>query len=251
MSNDDYINGHALIFGELSKKYLPIIMIIKKKLQTQEYEFMAIDDFQKILLQPDKLDEGNRIYWTEMLHRAHLAAVSSIVRNLAWMEGAATAAQHSNYLMFASALRSLIESIGDSTEVLVPIAKNIARDHRLITSCLNGSQKQIVLAENMENTLIHYSHARKISKQENAPESHNAKRPFKYVGILKNEAEVPDVGEMYAELCEAVHPAARSVFSFLKSVEPSSTAEAAYTFDPHENELLSKLVFGHFHQAAT
>ena len=75
----------------------------------------------------------NQIYWKEMLDRAHLASCSSLRRNLGWMNAVATCAAHNSFLGFAAALRGLIESTGDSAEVLVKMPKNISKDYRLIS----------------------------------------------------------------------------------------------------------------------
>ena len=63
---------------------------------------------------------------------------------------------------------------------------------------------------NPDSPLIHFTHARKVGKTEEAPDSHKAMQSYKYIDYV-DKMKIPGVKELYARFCEIVHPAAESV----------------------------------------
>ena len=68
----------------------------------------------------------------------------------------------------------------------------------------------MMISKELEDTLIHFTHARKLSKGEDAPSTHRARQPWEYIKRIE-EMNNNGVKELYSELCELVHPAADSV----------------------------------------
>jgi hypothetical protein len=156
-----------------------------------------------------------RVYWLELLRRAHLASVASIVRATAWIDCATREYDAQNLYGWAAACRSLIEAGGDTLHSLrrVPIA--LAANHRLILADLAGKGNEILISTELEDDLIHFTHGRKIEKGSTAPDSHKAKQSWQYVKLIE-DMSISGVAALYSELCEIVHPAAASVLTLIE-----------------------------------
>ena len=76
-----------------------------------------------------------------------------------------------------------------------------------------------MFAPDLENELIHFSHARYLSKGQarGRLEHHKARSTQEYMSILKKEGGVSDVAKCYRELCDLTHPGASSVTMWLGS----------------------------------
>jgi hypothetical protein len=187
---------------------------------------MAIETFEKLIHQDNGLASMNQVYWTGMLQRAHIASCTSLRRNSSWIDATSICYLNNNYLGFAASLRGLIESVGDSADVLAKLPKNIAQEYRLIKQCIDGEKDDMGVASGeMEDELIHYAHARKAKKNENVPESHIAKQTQYYVKLLSTTAQLVKLEIPYKELCEVMHPAATSVlYQFATAIGPSGEA---------------------------
>src|SRR5262249_26255920 len=132
-SSDRILNHGAACFGSELNRYVPVVRSVLDRTASQVYSFMPIEKFLAIGPYPA---EVNRIYWTEMLGRVHLASCTSLRRNLGWIEAVAICYEANNYLGFTASLRALIESIGDSAEVLAKMPKNVAKHHSMIIRCI-------------------------------------------------------------------------------------------------------------------
>lgn len=159
--------------------------------------------------------ELNRIYWNEILTRIHWASITTIQRNISWGKGILQSYSDNNFLPFAGNLRSFIESNGDSMTSLSPIPLTIARDFKQISNCVLGRKINPVTNPQLEEMLIHFHYARKLTKSEKAldstPKSHEAEFVTKYLEILDSNSKDGPVNKMYSELCQFTHPAAHSV----------------------------------------
>ncbi|WNK00926.1 hypothetical protein L2D14_05735 [Thalassospiraceae bacterium LMO-JJ14] len=248
------------VFGEIASEYLPCAKDIISKVDGQSYFFMDTAPFEEIAFDADRISETNQIYWTELLGRTHLAATTSIQRNLSWIEGAARSYEDDNFLSFAANLRGLIESVGDAMEVLVPSARFIAKHHSAIKSAVQSKLETIFISDDFEKSLIHYSHARRVKKSDDAPEEHKAKQTFHYINILAENAAIPAIKPMYADLCSIMHPAAMSVLCFVENGDDRENgvewrnSPSAYTFRAQDlrgqyEETLPYLVFQAFDPA--
>jgi hypothetical protein len=81
----------------------------------------------------------------------------------------------------------------------------------MVEKALLGEMKdKLVVCPGLEESLIHYSHARKVAKGASVPKSHHAKPISEYLGIL-NRGGVPNILELYALLCDFTHPGSSSV----------------------------------------
>ncbi|WP_404465191.1 hypothetical protein LG331_02930 [Vreelandella aquamarina] len=90
----------------------------------------------------------------------------------------------------------------------VPLA--IASSVGVVIGALNGRlDNSPCISTELENCLIHFHHARKVGKGEEAPPTHKAETAAKYVSAI-DHIDFP-VRELYSELCQVVHPAEPSL----------------------------------------
>jgi hypothetical protein len=189
-----------------------------------------------------------RAYWSEMLDRAHLAGTTSLLRSYQWSEGAETAYQCGQFLSFYASLRGLIESTADSFQVLSRAAMTLADAKAGIEANLAGSVSEVHVAGELEESLIHFTHGRKVKKGEGAPPSHAALPAAHYLRALEDSGLTGSV-ELYGQLCEYTHPSALSVLQFAIShdgshviVDPTAPAADAAQLLRTRKELLELLL---------
>lgn len=177
------------------------------------YQFMDTDEFAELI--PKNLQEANKIYVQELLFRSHIAAITTLLRNEKWMQGLQSALKDNNYFMFAASLRGLVESAADSMYCLIQVPGTI-RDHFIgFDSALKGKfNAGLIICEQLEEILIHYSHGKKQPKGSSAPDAHFAKSSQEYLRAL-DDPNCTDVRDLYSELCEVTHPAERTVSIFI------------------------------------
>jgi hypothetical protein len=162
-----------------------------------------------------------QIYWNEILGRAHLASATAILRSRQWIEAMRVAAMVPNLLSFAASFRGLLESAADSSSALKSVPLTLARDHPYVLRALAGeAPSQTFLAPELEDTLIHYSYARHLTKAElqAVPRSHKALKVRDYIDILE-KGQVTDVIQCYQALCDLTHPGATSVWMWLHPID--------------------------------
>jgi hypothetical protein len=208
----------AMIFGESGNLYLTTLSRnLPLEALSRTYRFTDNDAFYEKALA--NMREGQRIYWYEILMRCHLTAATSIVRGRRWINAIAGNAERENYLGLAASLRGLIESAADSSTTLVNVPATLAENHFRIVAAIEGKAAQPFIVNGLEDSLIHYSHGRKLKKGEVAPQSHRAMTVRDYIKILEN-GQVPDVIECYSELCDVTHPGLTSVGMWLEQLAP-------------------------------
>jgi hypothetical protein len=151
----------------------------------------------------------------ELLVSAHLAATTSIIRAIRWFEATWREYEAGNLLGWAACLRSLMESTGDALHSLRSVAGTIADQKLLFQSALNDSLDGLFCSKELEDVLIHFSHARKLSKSEkaDAPETHSARQTVEYIDMLE-KAGPSGATNLYSELCQLGHPAKASLSYF-------------------------------------
>lgn len=200
------------LFGRSTEIYGHIVNDIAHDLIKERYTFEDISQFkQKSLDGHAGWEYSGRVYWTEMLYRAHMSSVASIFRTTRWIQVAIREHDAGSLYGCASACRSLIESAGDVGHSLNPVALTLARIKDAVKAEISGKPGEtMIISEDLENSLIHFTHARKVGKTETAPDSHKAMQAFQYINMVE-KMKIPGVKEFYAELCEIVHPAAESV----------------------------------------
>lgn len=217
------------IFGSLPARYLPMMDSIISAVVGTHYTFKDFEDYKQIINRNFK--DGMRIYWTEILARAHIAAVTSILRNRRWIEGVLSAFEASNLLSFTACMRGFLESAADSHDALDRVPGTLARNHLIIQQALDGRMDKSYVSPELEDMLIHFSHARKLSRDEAAPQTHKAKSIRDYLAILEKSG-VPKVFECYSFLCDLTHPGALSVWVWF-----NAESESDFSFDPNKSSL--------------
>ncbi|MBI3740925.1 MAG: hypothetical protein HY257_04110 [Chloroflexi bacterium] len=222
------IESALTVFGKDASSFIPVLQKVVRKLGTYRYNFFLEDEFGKILSKD--IRKGLQIYWLEILYRAHLSAASSLVRSHRWIDGILLEKEHDNYHAFMGCFRGFLESAADTFDAFQFITAELAQAHTVISQAVVGNLNQMILAPHLEEQLIHFTHAREISKGTTAPESHRAKRTKDY---LESLVFTPDkqIAECYHELCEVTHPAAASVMCFLNLEQ--ATSGMKYKFDPN------------------
>jgi hypothetical protein len=211
LSSFRFPQSHAAeaIFGAEAIGYGRLINDIAPALFNEVYFFEAVEEFNAAPGQHKR-----RVYWTELLQRAHWASVASIVRATGWVDAATREYEAGNLYGWAAACRSLIEAAGDTLRSLDRVPLALATYHHAIRANLEGRGIEVLSAKDLEDDLIHFTHGRKIEKGAMAPDSHKARKPWEYVKLVEN-MEIHDVASFYAQLCEIVHPAAASVLSMI------------------------------------
>jgi hypothetical protein len=187
------------------------------------YKYMASGDFARVL----DLRERNRVYWFEILERAHCAAISALLRLERWLGAMSVTAASDNFLAFAASFRGLLESAADTRYALGDIPKALASTFGSVWRAVRSELTTLILSPDLEDDLIHFSHGRKLRKSEQAPESHAAKTMTIYLEALEGGASGP-VHTCYAELCNVTHPAADSILYLLEKRDDGWIAFSAH-----------------------
>jgi len=75
-----------------------------------EWKYLFVPDEEFIKINDELLQ--SKIYWEDILYRAHIASLLSLFKVRRWFQGMEN--NHDNYYGFCSSLRGLIESCADS-----------------------------------------------------------------------------------------------------------------------------------------
>lgn len=244
------------VFGSDGAQFINLTRTLVEAIERQPptYTYMAPDEFNSLIEMDWKA--GTKIYWEELLGRAHLAAVASIIRAYRWSCGMAVCYSSDLFLPFCASFRALIESAADGYDALSNVASTLADYRGIVNQSLQGKAEQPVLAVELEDQLIHFSHARKLSKVDASPVSHKAKQTADYVRSLE-KADLPRLYECYSDLCQYTHPAAQSVLQFLVPLSPETFLLASgqdrvriEAFSKEYNSLLVPLLMVAFNPGA-
>ena len=155
-----------ILFGFSAKAYGPLIKDIAPYLFKERYAFEDAEVFRLKASDPKNgAQYAGRVYWLEILNRAHLNSVTSIMRTCRWADVAVREHEAGNLFGWAASCRGLMEAAGDTGHGLGPVPLTLAKRHREIKAALNGaSLNSVTTCEQLEDTLIHFSHARKLRK---------------------------------------------------------------------------------------
>ncbi len=167
------------------------------------------------------LHEMNRVYWTELLSRCHWAAAGAMVRTQRWLSGFRQSHSDSNLLAAAACARGLIEACADAEYTLAVVPVTLARDHARVLAAVEGRLLPAYVNPELEERLIHFTHARKPTKGKPTPASHAALQSAEYRARL--DTVEPKVADCYRLLCDLTHPGASSVLSYAQAL----TSDAA------------------------
>lgn len=203
---------------DVIEHYSKLTKEIEENIDLKKYVYTIHDnDYYKNTISNNSKD-FQRIYWEEILQRAHWAGLSSLIRNLQWIKGTATSIKDNNLLSFTANLRCLIESSGDNLLSLLNVPTTLADNFSNISKCLKGNveEKTMYASEELEAMLIHFSYARKITSEEKTlqgkmPKYQNAKPAAEYLKRLDHKVDNGPISDLYSILCQFAHPAAHSV----------------------------------------
>jgi hypothetical protein len=181
---------------------------IKAATANASYKFMAQTEYDRLVL--DRPLEAIAIYWKETLERIHLGSCSALLRHEQWLQGMLIAADDGCYFPFIASFRGLLESAADSTYSLASAPYFLADNLPQIISHLKMRKtKDLIASYQLEERLIHFSHARRLAKGETADPVHAAKQISDYLKTF-TDAGI-NARELYSELCKITHPSAESV----------------------------------------
>lgn len=197
-------------------------MVDELGLERQHVRYSFVDHEDFLARFPNDPSEVMRVYWTEMLQRAHIAAATSILRSRRWLKGVQRTEADDNFLVFAAALRGFMESAADASTALVGTPLTLAIYHRSIREALAGEAEAVCVSSEIEDELIHYSHGRRLKGQErtDAPRSHLGRQVREYLEIFGDEM-AEEMRTCYMELCDLTHPGASSVQMWLAPDNPT------------------------------
>lgn len=186
-----------------------ILMDAEESIPGVAYKFIKDEDFLKI----DNIPESQLVYWSEIIQRLHACSATTLLRLKKWIEAIQVAFEQKNYYGFCASLRGLIEACSDSFYTLGRVIYPIAENFKQIRIATKGESNQTNLSETIENHLIHYLLARKLTRSEkdSFPDSHSAKQVREYLESLNDDNAI----ELYAELCQVSHPSTMSLIPFL------------------------------------
>ena len=202
------------IIGRKAAQYVKMIDDLRLDDLITRYKFMPYSEYKALMI--NDLAAGMRVYWYEILARAHCCSAIAIMRTRRWLAAMESSANDKNLLSFAASFRGLLESAADASTSLTLVPYTLARLSSRIARALAGRLRAIVVSSELENELIHFSHARylKNSEAKGDLEHHKARAVQDYMRILK-EGGVAQVAECYRDLCDLTHPGASSVMMWL------------------------------------
>lgn len=201
---------------DLFRFYYSIYEDITNGMEQTKYAYMENESyFSQFVDQINHRDisESQRIYWKEMLLRAHFATTTSIIRAKKWLYGVLVGVEVNNLMVFSSSLRGYLESVVDTYYSLQSIPTGLALNYKKIKAALDGKMNCIFLSNELESKLLHFQYA---SKDKEQPKDKRALTSTEYI----NSFDLDKIGikQLYSELCEITHPASRSVNCFVKEV---------------------------------
>ena len=221
------------LFGSAARFYVPLFRELLPRVFQVDYQFEDPVCFARKLRNGIyDSEQANRIVWLEILYRAHIAVSASLYRNCRLVDASVRENRASNLPGWASCSRALLESIGDSAHALRAVPTTLAENHGFIQRCLSGEEPLPSGSTELEDRLIHFTHARRLDpgERDTVPPSHKAKPTKDYIAELQ-AYRLPDVSSLYSELCERSHPAASSVEYCFSPAD----AEAAFRIDPAQD----------------
>lgn len=215
------MNRKAFIEATGIDTYLMLLGRLVNANRPYQYTYMPSAQYQAL----NDPQERMRVYWFEILERARCSAIAALLRLERWLAAMSLTAESENFIAFAASFRGLLESAADTRFALGDVPKALAATFSYAHDAVWGKSRMMVLAPDLENDLIHFSHGRKLKKTESAPESHAAKTMREYLDSLQGASSGP-LHVCYEELCNITHPAADSVLYLLEKRNNGSLAFA-------------------------
>ncbi|MGX9427043.1 MULTISPECIES: winged helix-turn-helix domain-containing protein [Bradyrhizobium] len=117
------------------------------------------------------------------------------------------------------------------------VPKTLAPNLALIRARIREKPTDTVfLSKEMEDTLIHFSHARKLQRNKAAEPMHAAKQMREYLESLKLGG-VSDVHDYYSQLCSITHPSAETVMIWFEGEKDGDQVVWRRTNDTHRDRI--------------
>jgi len=217
------------IFGPDAETFLPILRPFAESVNIIDYVYTPLDEFMKILKVQGDIGRSQQIYWREILLRAHFTATTTLLRQHKWISGVLLGTAFHNLFMFATSFRGFIESAADSVEALEHVPLLLAERSEFIKKAVAGKADYIDTTD-VEEQLIHYSHARKEAKPEKLPVVHKAKASRDYLTKLQGSPN-GEIHECYSWLCEFSHPSSATLGFMLEKNDDTTVRLAASPTD--------------------
>jgi hypothetical protein len=224
------VENRTRLFGQ-ALGYLEIIDSVLPAAQRHSYRFIPDDSYKAWRDSPDfSLSLDNRIVASELLDKAHLAAVTSLIRTRRWVSALCDAFDDQNYFAWAGATRALMESAGDIWDGLGNTALSIAQNYGVIRTCLaEKAAATKYLFPEIERPLDHFVLAKWMRRTKDDNEMSEVMRSKDNVQYVRHlDPMLPNIESLYHRLCGIVHPSAASldwtyyhVYSPLLQVRPN------------------------------
>lgn len=225
-------------FIENFERFSKLTELVKRDGLSFAYKFMDTAEFSA--LYPNKTGTANRVYVEEILFRAHWASLAAVLRNRRWMHGMDAALKYPNFFTFCACLRGMLESAADSYDSLRLVLATIAEHFASFRLALSGKvESGAICCTELEDTLIHFTHGRKVEKMEDVPASHRAKTMQQYIATLEASGS-NRFRDLYRELCEITHPAAYTVH-FFAAAEAVDEGEFKFV-DPNDMPFILEII---------
>lgn len=170
-------------------------------------EIVTRDDFNDVIY----------VHYLGIIERCHIACLTSMVRNLRWIEGSIYSIKNSNVLSFSANLRGFLEASSDSWDLMQYLPKSIYKLTPLFHMVINdnGNTPPIYIGlKELEDRLIHFSYARRPDRNETVSPEHINKTNISYIRKMEDSG-VYDIEKLYSLLCQLTHPAADSLNCFI------------------------------------
>lgn len=211
MSTVKKLFGQAAFYSDVIDTIMPIAL-------SHEYTFVADDWFDKWTeTESFTVERTNSILALELIEKAHLAAVTALMRTKRWVDATCLMYDNANFVGWAASVRGLLESAGDTVDGLLNIPLPLAQNHLTIRRCLAGTESDnFVGYSELEAKLDHFVHARWMrTKRGEDNQTLKAKDNAEYVGVLKSAS--PGMLKLYHQLCAICHPSSKSLNYFYNS----------------------------------
>lgn len=209
------------IFGEDAGNLINISRLAIRELEHAPvtYSFQPNDEFLEIMMA--NVSYGMKIYVTELMYRTHIAASISLTRMLRWVEGISEAYRAELFLPFSASCRGFIESTSDGGHTLISVPLTLSENFQYLAVSLSGHQKNISWFNSLEDKLVHFSEARRLSKEErkdiSIPKVYQTELPKTYIESTFDKSGADGFYGMYQELCDLTHAGQSSVTYMLEA----------------------------------
>lgn len=220
--------SEAAVLGETGASFLPILAALLGDIGPHAYEFMSAANYDEVLRHD--LRDAMRIYWLEILNRAHFGACAGLMRSNRWFAAILDHAGTANYTAFCAAYRGCLEASADSFQSFESIPSMIADVHTVIRKAVVGHADVLCLFKKLEDELIHFTHARHIAKGEVVDESHRARVTNQYLDSLFGK-DIPEGTDCYRVLCDVTHPGIGSIRCYADGFRTEKGAGYRLRFD--------------------